>query len=241
MIGCKEYATLPNKLLAKKSYLLSMAWLTIFVLQSCTTPPYSGDVYQKMPDQIDPSARYMIYLHGRIIEDEGIHPTHPQYGTYEYEEILESLSAGGLQVISEVRGPNTDSWQYAQKVVGQIQTLIQAGVPPQHIYIIGFSKGGAITILTSSLLQDEMVNFIIIAVCGEEVFEQPDIVLYGRALSIYEASDALGVSCQPLFDRSPSSLSFKEIQINTGKEHGAFYTQKAEWINPLMEWIKNTK
>jgi predicted esterase len=218
-----------------------MAWITVYVLQSCTTAPDSGDVNQKMPDQIDPSARYMIYLHGRIIEDEGIRPTHPKYGTYEYEEILESLSAGGLQVISEVRSPDTDGWLYAQKVKRQIQTLIQAGVPPQHIYIIGFSKGGAITIVASSLLKNELVNFIIIAACGEWVFEQPDIVLHGRVLSIYEASDALGVSCQPLFNRSEPSLKSREVRTTTGDEHGAFYRPRSEWINPVLEWVEGVQ
>ena len=40
--------------------------------------------------------RYVIYLHGRIVEDSGSRrPTDPAFGTYEYDAILDSLRARG--------------------------------------------------------------------------------------------------------------------------------------------------
>src|SRR4030067_991612 len=40
---------------------------------------------------IDPTKRYMFYLHGKVIEDQGIPAVSPEYGKYEYEAILEKL------------------------------------------------------------------------------------------------------------------------------------------------------
>ena len=43
------------------------------------------------PESIDPSRQYMFYLHGKIIEDQGLNAVSPEYGPYEYEAILEKL------------------------------------------------------------------------------------------------------------------------------------------------------
>lgn len=53
------------------------------------------------PVAIDPTQRYMFYLHGRIIEDQGIPAVSSEYGTYEYEAILEKLASHGFTMISE--------------------------------------------------------------------------------------------------------------------------------------------
>lgn len=34
---------------------------------------------------------HAFYLHGRIIEEQGRRPTHPEFGTYAYDEILRQL------------------------------------------------------------------------------------------------------------------------------------------------------
>ena len=110
-----------------------------------------GQVLSGMPEKVEPADRYLIYLHGRIIEDAGPHPTHPRFGTYEYAEILDTLAAAGFTVISEQREPNTNVSAFAQRVAGQAVSLIDAGVPPESITVMGFSKGGGIAIQTSSL------------------------------------------------------------------------------------------
>ncbi len=51
-----------------------------------------GTVIQALPGNPDPGVRWVFYLHGRIIEEAGPRPTHPELGVYEYEEILENLA-----------------------------------------------------------------------------------------------------------------------------------------------------
>lgn len=196
-----------------------------------------GRIFQELPDQVDDQQRYVIYLHGRIIEDEGTRPVSPVYGVYEYEEILNTLADAGLQVIAEVRPPDTDTEQYASRVVDQVNALLDAGVPAAHITVIGFSKGGGIAIFTSSLLQNEHVNFVLMAICGEWVFEWQNVDLNGRVLSLYETSDELGGTCRPLADASPGVSDFEEIALSTGKQHGAFYAADPVWLSLVTEWI----
>ena len=106
--------------------------------------------YYPFPQAIDPEARYLIYLHGRIIEDEGPEAVSPEFGPYEFHATLEYLAAAGSMVIAEVRAPNTDADAYARRVVEQVNTLIERNVPPENITVVGFSKGGAIAIVTSA-------------------------------------------------------------------------------------------
>ena len=113
-----------------------------------------GNVYDRLPGTPDVRARYVIYLHGRIIEDQGRRPTHPSWGTYEYQQILDRLAAGGLIVISEQRPPMTDMDIFASHVADQVRALLRAGVPPEHVSVVGFSKGGGIAMRTSALVQN---------------------------------------------------------------------------------------
>ncbi len=205
-------------------------------LGACGSTVKPGTVLHDFPSNVRADVRYIIYLHGRIVEDQGIHPTDPRFGVYEYEDILATLAEGGLQVVSEVRRPNTDPVQYAHTLADHIQRLIDAGVPPRQITIVGMSKGGGIAILTASLLQNDQLQFVLLAACGEEVLNDQSLTIAGRVLSIYEANDEMGLSCQPLFGRSSRASTLKEIRLQTGLAHGEFYTPRQEWVDPTVEW-----
>ena len=190
--------------------------------------------------EVDLLKKHVFYLHGAIIEKGDLKPIHPQYGLYDYPAIINALSSHGFHFISEQRGINTDHVSYAKKVSAQINDLISKGVKPEGITVIGFSKGAMITAITSSLLKNKDLNFVIMATCGDWYESEgllSELRLYGNILSVYEESDLAG-SCQNLANRSPAPSSFTEIAINTGKQHGAFYLPRDEWIKPVVFWIK---
>jgi hypothetical protein len=110
------------------------------------------------PKTIDPSAHYLFYLHGKIIEDQGIPASSPDYGEYQYGAILEKLSEFGFIVISEQRPMNTDPLEYAKRVFNQVDTLLKAGTPAKNMTIVGASKGAGITIYISHLLENHEIN-----------------------------------------------------------------------------------
>ncbi len=196
----------------------------------------SSSILADVPAVVDPGARYLIYLHGAIIETAGTRPTHPRFGVYEYNEILATFARRGFLVISEARPAGTDGMVYAANVVDQVRRLLTGGVPPDHITVVGFSKGGGIAIAASSMLAEDDVNFVFMAACGPWLDDHPGIVARGRMLSLREASDELTGTCAGLFERSPSPNERREIVLHLGGGHGAFYRPLAEWVEPVVEW-----
>src|SRR5215467_1113356 len=186
-------------------------------------------VHERLPDKLDVKERYVIYLHGKIIEDEGRRPTHPQWGVYEYDQILKAIAKDGFVVISEQRTAMTDMDQFAKHVADQVQSLLRAAVPAEKISVVGFSKGGGIAIRTSALLQNPRVNFVFLAACGSGDFSKTDIRVAGRILSIFERSDEVGRSCKSLFAKAGTTGKQSEIEINIGEHHGTFFRPHAEW------------
>jgi len=111
-----------------------------------------------------------------------------------------------------------------------------AGVLPNHITVVGMSKGGAIAILTASLLQNDQVRFVLLPGCSDEILVDSELTLAGRVLSIYEAADEMAFSCQPLFKGFSGASVFEEICRTTGLAHGEFYMPREEWIEPTVRW-----
>ena len=173
----------------------------------------------------------------QIIETGGRRPTSPEFGVYEYDAILEELARRGFQVISEARPAGTQVAKYAGHVADQVHQLLAGGVPPDHIAVVGFSKGGMIAATTSSLLRTPGIRYVIMAGCTQGLLREDSLALTGAVLSIHEASDDIGLSCRPLFERSPDADVKVEKRIDTGARHGAFYRPRPEWLDPLFAWL----
>jgi acetyl esterase/lipase len=203
---------------------------------SAPTPP-APRVLPDVPTQIDKGARYLIYLHGRIIEEQGTRAVSPVHGAYEYEQILAALAAGGYTVISDVRPRGTDADEYAAKVAGQVGALLKAGVPPGHVTVVGASKGGGIAVLTSALVRNRDVNFVVLAGCGAGNAGRPTPPdVWGHILSIYDSKDDGVTSCQRLFERSTGLGRHREIVTQVGIGHGLLYRPFKEWVGPTIAW-----
>lgn len=191
-----------------------------------------------LPEKIDPAARYLFYLHGRIIENHGIRPTDPKYGTYEYEAILRTFEEKGFVVVSEARPKDTDGPAYAAKLVTELQTLLKAGVPPGHLTVVGASKGSVIAMLASTALKNREVNFVIMANCNDWLMRAHDIDLHGNVLSIYDVKDEFGRTCQPFFEKATGLNRRKEVELQIGTGHAVLYQPLKEWVDLVEEWAK---
>lgn len=213
--------------------------ILLLLLAGCGTHAAAprGAVLDHTPAQVLPDARYVIYLHGRILEDQPQQPVDERFGVYAYDSILTSLAASGAQVIAERRPARTDFRAYGGYVAEQVRSLLAAGVPAERITVVGFSKGGAIAMIASALLANQRIGFVLLAPCGDWMSNRDDLNVRGRFLSIYEASDELGTSCQPLFRQAGGPGAHQEIRIAVGGGHGAFFQPRAEWIRPTLAWI----
>jgi predicted esterase len=219
--------------------MLASRVLLLVLLAGCSTDAATqrGAVLDGMPTQVRPAERYVIYLHGRILEDKPQQPVDERFGAYAYDSILTSLAAAGAQVISERRDSATDFQAYGRRVAEQVRGLMAAGVPAERITVVGFSKGGAIAMVASALLADQRIGFVLLAPCGDWMLNRADVDVRGRILSIYEASDELGTTCAPLFERASAPGVQREIRISTGAGHGAFFRPRPEWVRPVLDWI----
>ena len=194
------------------------------------------------PNSIEPANQYLFYLHGKIIEDQGIPAVSPDYGEYEYEAILERLNEFGFVVISEQRPKNTDGVKYAKRTAEQITDLLNAGVPAKNITVVGASKGSYIAIYVSHFLDNKEINYVILGSCdpGEvEILKQNQIFLNGNVLSIYDSVDQYAGSCEELFSLSENHGGLSrhdEIVLNIGTGHGILYEPLDEWILPTVKW-----
>lgn len=217
-----------------------MLKLLLFIFLSGTyffSEVFAGEVFEQFPLTIQADQKYVFYSHGLIVEGTNPRPVNSRWGTYEFPMIKASLADKSYHLIAYQRPKNTDPQAYAKKLASEVNQLIAKGVPAKNISLIGFSRGGAITILASHLLANNDITFIILAGCSRYFQNHPDVVAFGNIFSIFETSDSVG-SCQFLIDRSKDVTSFTEQSISTGKEHGAFYSPLPQWIIPVKQWLK---
>ena len=239
LAGCTSAATEPAPTPTQKK---SPEPPILFTMtpQPSVTP---GIKNYEFPESIDPSRLYLFYLHGRIIEEQGLPAISPDFGEYQYEEILDALSSHGFVVISEQRLKDTDGILYAEKVVGEVNALLEADVPASAITVVGASKGGYIGLYTSYFLGNEDINFVLMGICAPEEVENlkhAGVSLSGNVLTIYDAGDQYGGSCQELFSYSEDRgiSSYDELVLDMGMGHGILYQPLDAWITPVVNWAK---
>lgn len=186
----------------------------------------------------DDAPHYLFYLHGAIVEGSDGRPSHPEYGTYDYPAIVQAFEDAGFTVISEIRPAATDGRSYAAAVVEQVNDLLEEGVAPDHISIVGHSKGGGIAVAACTMLDEPEINFVFAGTCMVWQEEMPRLELTGRILSVYEASDTIAGSCAKALAGSEIGPVFEEIRIETGRGHGAFYRPDPAWLEPTLAWCR---
>jgi hypothetical protein len=196
----------------------------------------------EFPAAIDPGSRYLFYLHGKIIEDQGLPAISPDYGEYEYASILKALEDHGFVVISEQRPKDTDGVAYAERVRGQVALLLAARVPSGNITVVGASKGASIAANVSYLLEDPEVNYVLLGSCPPSMIDEwksNGMWLHGNVLAIYDYADVeYSGSCEELFRMSEGRGlgRHQEIVLHVGTGHGILYKPLDEWILPTVEW-----
>ncbi|KRD58149.1 hypothetical protein ASE40_17575 [Flavobacterium sp. Root935] len=182
--------------------------------------------------------RYIFFFHNKFVQENPLNAAHPEYGKAEYNEILESFRKDNFIVFSEKRKKNTNSAEYAEKIVKQVKALIKKGVSPNHITVIGTSQGGYIAQYVSTYLSNPDVNFVFIGFFRDSDIEEiPDINFCGNILTIYEKSDIYGVSAVKRKETSKLQVNHsKEIELNTNLKHGFLFKALDEWIVPSKKW-----
>ncbi|MFO7556954.1 MAG: alpha/beta hydrolase [Desulfobacterales bacterium] len=200
-----------------------------------------------LPSVINPSARYVFFLHGKIVEKHGPNGRHPCFGIYDYHGIVRSFRERGFVVISEIRPEGTKLDKYAGKIERQIRTLLTYGLSPEQITVVGFSKGSAIALLVSTRLKDVGINVVLMSGCTHngthvldkyrKLIDQSVQSMQGHFLHIYDVSDQKCDVCRGILKNVSAKVSFNELMLKNGLGHGLFYQPRKEWIEPVADWI----
>jgi len=183
--------------------------------------------------------KHIFYLHGRIIEIQGINAISEKFGKYEYNKIIDSLKSTGAIVHNELRTEQTDFQAFCKSTSNEIDELIESGVNSTNITVIGASKGG-IMAMNISNMNPHPINYILLAANNEQIELQHQWNLHGRILGIYEKSDSVAnKNYNHWINESTNAIEFNQIEINTGLGHGFLYRPINEWLEPAKKWIKN--
>ena len=218
-----------------------MKSITLFILSSLIiiATTIGQTITTSIPNKVNTTKKYLFYLHGGIVQEKGINAVSPDFGAYEYLEILDTLKSYGYNIISEVRPKGTDDEKYGDMVSRQIDTLLKIGVAPEHIIVVGASQGAAMTIEAAYKLKNRKLNYALLGLCSEYMisyYSKYKKELCGNFLSIYESSDPHG-SCDRLLMEQYCKSGFKEIKLNMGNSHGFIFKPYKEWVHPLVKWI----
>ncbi len=184
------------------------------------------------------SEKHIFYLHGRIIEIQGINAKSQKFGAYKYTEIIDSLKSIGI-VHNVVRTNDTDFEEFCKKTSKQIDSLITIGIAAKNITVIGASKGAVMAMYISNI-NSSPINYIFLAGNNDYRESTRKWNFHGRILGFYEKSDLIaGKDYQYWIDKSTNAIKFEQIELNTGLGHGFLYTPIKEWFNPTKKWIED--
>ncbi|PLX33190.1 MAG: hypothetical protein C0600_00995 [Ignavibacteria bacterium] len=202
---------------------------------------HAQNIFTTLPDSIDTARHYMFYIHDNVVHAGDVRPSHPEFGTYEYEEIVNRLSTEGFSVISYPREKGAHPYLYAQETAEQIRHLIAEGVPAAHISIVGAGSGGTIAILLCTILKNKDLNVVVLSTCTERYvafWTQNDETLCGNVLSIYHADDKAGAPCRPFLEACSKSVvsQYREISLGGDSPIGFYYKDALDWVMPTILW-----
>jgi pimeloyl-ACP methyl ester carboxylesterase len=191
------------------------------------------------------SARHLIYLHGRIVqEQQNARPHHARFGYYELEGILAAFRGHGFSVSGGIRPRSATVSDSANLVVEEVRGLLRSGVPAEHVTVVGASMGAGIALLASTRLQNPSVRFCVLGACLSEsvrsLFAEEGKRPRGRVLSIREQSDESTANC-PSWTKemeSDTPIGARELVLDTGLSHGFLYRPLPEWVNAAVEWAQ---
>jgi hypothetical protein len=199
----------------------------------------SPAIFEQVPASPDPTARYLFYLHGRIIEVQGPEAVSPDFGRYEYRRLLETFAEHGFVVVAEVREDGAGA-AFVESTARQVRGLLDAGVPADHVAVVGFSKGGFLALGVAAAVATDDVRYAVLAGCSAD----PDWAarrgpgLRGRFLSLRDRSDRFDPSCALLFEHAPRVRDRSEHVFETGLDHGLFYRPRDDWMDHLIAWLR---
>ncbi|MBE0645474.1 MAG: hypothetical protein IH600_15435 [Bacteroidetes bacterium] len=214
----------------------------LFFLTFCNVAAAQG-VATSVPDDIDVNLSYVFYLPDEVVTPDDPQPRHPEYGEYQYAEIVNRISAARFTVITQPRETTAHPYLVAADIAKQIRQLADAGVPASHIGIVGAGQGAVIAITAVSKLGDSDLQVVLLSACSApfiDYWEKENELLSGNVLSFYVAGSTRRGPCLPFLEYCGAGRvkQHREIALPESVGEGYFYKGTADWMLPAIAWLR---
>ena len=219
--------------------LINLSFLTITLFVNNIS---AQAVLNTFPENPDTNARYIIYIHGEIIEQQStLNAVDEITGEYEFNQITNHLASEGFTVIAEPRLQHAKVMLSSINTINQITGMLNKKLKPENITLVGVDKGGIITLHVSTGLTNPDINYVVINTCNtfiENKYQKRDHALCGNLLSIYEKEDKDCKSCQTLFTRIKCDGQVNEVELKNKKNELKKYKADNEIMGLIVNWAK---
>lgn len=181
--------------------------------------------------------KQIFYIHGRIIEQQGKAAYSEVFGKYELDGIISALEFENTVVHCDIRNENVDPRPYAIKISSQIDSLINLGIKPRDITVIGASKGAIIASNVSDLNLNP-INYVMLA--GNNDYQETNNKwkFHGQVLCIYDLSDDIAGKNYDYWKNNENyTTKFEQLELKTNLGHGFLYKPLKAWVEPAKKWV----
>jgi hypothetical protein len=139
-------------------------------------------------------------------------------------------------VIGEIRPANAQVAVFAARLASRVQALLDAGVPPDHVTLVGASKGGTITLSASRQLHRAELRVVILAGMFQGLVDDPLFRPCGAVLSIHDRAGQLSVTPDAFFAGNDCVSEHRTVVADLNLGHGLLYAPHEAWVAEVVRW-----
>jgi len=155
----------------------------------------------------------------------------------DHAAIIEAFIDQGYEV-STYAYAGENQLDYARRIADEVRNLMDQGVAPENINVVGGGTGSAITLLTSAAVGNRHVDYVVLGNCDDTLKTQYRFRVAGNVLGISDVADSSSRSCRPFWTSAPKLRNRRDLVLDTGYGAALFDTARDEWMRPMVSWTR---
>jgi len=160
-----------------------------------------------------------------------------------YNDMLKKLAKKEYIVISNPLDSKGSYNSTIEKLKGNINFLLNGGVPASNIIMIGVREGGSVALRLAAKVNNPDFGYILVSAIPrknpELLLGEDEKTVSGRFFNIYDRDDTNNGSGTAFFKELKGRRTFGESKLKTGKGEKAATDSLDAWIEQAARWLKN--
>lgn len=170
-------------------------------------------------------ARYLVYVPSRS-------------ASVDNAANVRALEGEGFAVVPQPAG-SRDAGADARVVRDAVRALLDGGVAPEAITVLGTGSGSRVAALASAATGHRRVNYVLLGNCDERLADNPGFHMSGHVLGIRDAADSASLSCRRLWRNAPKAGKRLDLVLETGRGAALFDAPSEHWLRPVVAWSRD--